>query len=207
MNSLSLPLRFALRELRGGLVGLRLLAICLALGVAALAGVGSLSSAIVTALNAQGQAILGGDVAVTLTQRDADPAELDAFGAFGDVGRVVRMRAMASRPDGTESLLGELKAVDATYPFYGAVRLTSGRPLGLALAGSSVVVDPAALDRLRARIGDMVIIGDATLRISGTLAEEPDKVGEGFTLGPTLLMSQASFAATGLQQRSQRRLR
>ena len=40
-----IALRFAIRELRGGLTGLRLLAVCLFLGVAALSGVGSLSAA------------------------------------------------------------------------------------------------------------------------------------------------------------------
>jgi putative ABC transport system permease protein len=38
----SLALRLALRDLRGGLSGLRLLAVCLFLGVLALAAVGSL---------------------------------------------------------------------------------------------------------------------------------------------------------------------
>ena len=47
---MSLALRLALRELRGGLTGLRLLAVCIVLGVTALAGVGSLSSAITQGL-------------------------------------------------------------------------------------------------------------------------------------------------------------
>lgn len=200
MQKLGLPLRFALRDLRGGLRGLRLLAICLFLGVAAIAGVGSLSTAIVTALSEKGQAILGADVDVTITQRRASPGELAALRSFGAVGEVVRMRAMASRPDAAESVLGELKAVDGTYPFYGNVRLASGVPLADALAGNSVVVDPAALDRLRLAVGDSVSMGSAKLRIAGVLAEEPDKVGEGFTLGPTLLMSLGTLDATGLRQ-------
>ncbi len=52
---MNLPLRLALRELRGGLNGLRLLALCLILGVAALAGVGSLASAITQGLSERGQ--------------------------------------------------------------------------------------------------------------------------------------------------------
>lgn len=196
----SLPLRMALRDLRGGLAGLRLLAVCLFLGVAALAGVGSLSTAIVTALSDKGQTILGGDVEATLTQRQATEAEMAAFREFGTVGEVVRMRAMASRLDGAESVLGELKAVDGTYPFYGRVRLESGLPLGEALAGGGLVVDRAALDRLNVRVGDTVTVGDTRVRITGVLAEEPDKVGEGFTLGPTLLMSLETLSRTGLRQ-------
>src|SRR5690606_27521131 len=65
---------------------------------------------------------------------------------------------------------------------------------------SGLVVDQAALDRLGARIGDTVGVGDARVRITGVLAEEPDKVGEGFTLGPTLLMSLETLDKTGLRQ-------
>lgn len=197
---MNLPLKLALRDLRGGLAGLRLLAVCLFLGVAALAGVGSLSTAIVTSLSEKGQSILGGDVDVALTQRQASEAEIAAFRGFGSVGEVVRMRAMASRLDGAESVLGELKAVDGTYPFYGSVRLEGGRPLADALKSNGLVVDQAALDRLGARIGDTVGVGDARVRITGVLAEEPDKVGEGFTLGPTLLMSLETLGQTGLRQ-------
>jgi putative ABC transport system permease protein len=195
-----LPLRLALRDLRGGLAGLRLLAVCLFLGVAALTGVGSLSATITTALSEKGQSILGADVEVTMTQRAATRAEIDAFRAAGEVGEVVRMRAMATRLDGGESVLGELKAVDSSYPHYGRVRLDGGRPLAQALAGNGVVVDAAALERLDVAVGDTVTIGEARLTIAGTLAEEPDKVGEGFTLGPTLLMSLASLDATRLRQ-------
>src|SRR5690606_2604519 len=111
-----------------------LLAICLFLGVAALAGVGSLSAAILASISERGQAILGGDVEVTVTQRQVSAAEMAALREFGSVREVVRMRALAVRLDGAQSVLGELKAVDGTYPFYGQVRLESGVPLARALA-------------------------------------------------------------------------
>jgi putative ABC transport system permease protein len=196
---LPLPLRLALRDLRGGLSGLRLLAICLFLGVAALAGVGSLSSAIVAGLSEQGQSILGGDVQVTVSQREATPDELAAFGRFGRVSHITRMRAMASRPDGAESVLVELKGVDAAYPLFGDFRLQPGalRPRP---AGAEVAVGPELAERLSLRIGDAVRIGAANLRIIGFIAEEPDRVGQGFTLGSTALVDRAGLAATGLVQ-------
>src|SRR4051812_41907737 len=101
----------ALRDLRGGVAGLRLLAVCLFLGVLALAGVGSLSAAIVAALAERGQEILGGDVQLVVAQRPATVEELAAFEREGRVSHVVRMRAMAARPDGEESVLVELKGV------------------------------------------------------------------------------------------------
>ena len=79
---MSLPLRLAIRDLRGGLTGLRLLAVCLFLGVAALAGVGSLSSAIVGGIAGEGQRILGGDIEVRVSQREASQEELQFLQDF-----------------------------------------------------------------------------------------------------------------------------
>lgn len=196
---MSLPLRLAIRDLRGGLAGLRLLAICLFLGVAALAGVGSLSSAIVAGLAERGQAILGGDIQVSVSQRAATPAEVGAFRALGRVSHIARMRAMAARLDGAESILVELKGVDEAYPLYGEFRLQPGA-LKARPSGNDVAIGPELADRLSLRVGDSLRIGNTSLRIIGLIAEEPDRVGQGFTLGSTALVDRAGLSATGLVQ-------
>ena len=195
-----LGLRLALRELRGGLTGLRLLAVCLFLGVAALAGVGSLSNAIVAGISTQGQAILGGDVEVRVTHRTATPEERAAFAGFGSVSETVRMRAMVRKADSDESVLGELKGVDEAYPLYGRFRLENGAALHPTLQGATAVIAPALADRLDLEVGDIVEVGSARLRIAGIIAEEPDRAGEGFTLGPTILVSLDTLPRTGLIQ-------
>ena len=196
---MNLPLRLALRDLRGGLQGLRLLAICLFLGVAALAGVGSLSSAIVSGLAERGQSILGGDIQLSVTQREASADELAAFAREGRLSHITRMRAMAARLDGAESILVELKGVDAAWPLYGDFRLQPGalRPRP---SGAEVAIGSELADRLSVRIGDRIRIGAAELRIIGFIAEEPDRVGQGFTLGSTALTDRAGLTATGLVQ-------
>jgi putative ABC transport system permease protein len=191
--------RLALRDLRGGLIGLRLLAICLFLGVAALAAVGSLSSAIVAELSSRGGMILGGDLQLSVVQRAAEPAELAAFKAVGKVSETVRMRAMASTLDAQTSLLIELKGVDAAYPLYGALRLHKGA-LAARPSGTDVVVAPALAERMKLRPGSHIRIGEAQLRVVGIIAEEPDRVGEGFTLGPVAITDMSGIAATKLVQ-------
>jgi putative ABC transport system permease protein len=190
-------LRLALRDLRGGLTGLRLLAVCLFLGVAALAGVGSLSSAIVTGLAGQGQSILGGDIQVRMAQRAATPEELAAFEREGRVSHVTRMRAMAARLDGSESVLVELKGVDSAYPLYGDLSLKAGAAAEPP-TGSQVAIGPELAERLGVSVGDSIRIGEAQLRVIGLIAEEPDRVGQGFTLGATALVDRAGIDSTGL---------
>jgi putative ABC transport system permease protein len=195
----NLPLRLALRDLRGGLTGLRLLAVCLFLGVMALAGVGSLSSAIVAGLAERGQSILGGDIQLSVAQREATLEELAAFRRLGTVSHITRMRAMAARIDGSESILVELKGVDDSYPLYGDFRLQSGA-LAARPSGNQVAIGPELADRLNLRVGHELRIGEARLRIIGLVAEEPDRVGQGFTLGSTALVDRAGLAATQLVQ-------
>ncbi|MFM9852875.1 MAG: ABC transporter permease [Sphingomonadaceae bacterium] len=191
--------RFALRDLRGGLLGLRLLAICLFLGVAALASVGSLSSAIVAELSARGGSILGGDLQLSVVQRTAEPDELAAFKALGKTSETVRMRAMVSKSDGTANLLIELKGIDDAYPLYGVLRLQPGAIVSRP-AGNDIVVAPALAERLTLKPGSMIRIGEAEFRVAGIIADEPDRVGEGFTLGPVAIADMKGIAATKLVQ-------
>jgi putative ABC transport system permease protein len=189
----------ALRDMRGGLKGLRLLIACLFLGVAGLAGVGSLGRAITAELDARGREILGGDIEMRVAQREATPTERAAFAAQGILSESIRLRAMASRPDATASVLAELKSVDARWPLYGALRLAPGaiapRPTGLDAA-----VAPALAERLSLGVGDRIRVGETQLRIIGLIAEEPDRVGEGFTLGPSILVTRQGLDATRLVQ-------
>ena len=67
--------RFARRELRGGLRGFRIFLACLALGVAAIAAVGTVRSAIEAGLSNEGAALLGGDAELDFTYRFATPEE------------------------------------------------------------------------------------------------------------------------------------
>lgn len=189
----------ALRDMRGGLKGLRLLIICLFLGVAGLAGVGSLGRAITAELDARGREILGGDIELRVSQREATADERAAFARLGTLSETIRLRAMASRPDATASVLAELKSVDGRWPLYGRVTLAPGA-IGTRPAGLDTVVAPALAERLSLRIGDRVKVGEAQLRVIGMIADEPDRVGEGFALGPSILVSREGLDATRLVQ-------
>jgi putative ABC transport system permease protein len=76
-------LRLALRDLRGGLSGLGLLWLCLAVAVAGLAAVTSLASSIDRSISANGRALLGGDLLLSVAQRDAGNDERAAIDALG----------------------------------------------------------------------------------------------------------------------------
>lgn len=198
--------RIARRDLDPRLKGLRLLFICLLLGVATLAGIGSLASAITTALADQGQEILGGDVEIAISQREATEEELRLFRETGRLGETVRMRAMArihaaedAAGAGPDALLVELKGVDSAYPLYGTLTLASGATYR-GLDPTEVLIDRALARRLQLDSGDAVTFGEAEFRIRDLVDREPDRVGEGFTLGPVAIVSMEGLRRTHLIQ-------
>jgi putative ABC transport system permease protein len=208
VNDIFLALRFARREMRSGFSGFRIFFACLVLGVAAVAGVGSLSSALLTGLASEGRTLLGGDVAVHLVHRTADAKELQFLKARGRVSETIAMRAMAyalknGRED--ERQLIELKAVDGAYPLYGAVELAPASSLRNALACDAasepvcgVAVEQTLLDRLHLPVGGLLRIGSENFRITAVLTGEPDRISGGFSLGPHALVSEQGLAHTGL---------
>ena len=162
-----LPLRFALRDLRGGLRGFHVFIACIALGCMAIAGIGSLASSLADGLARQGQVILGGDLSFTLVQREATPTELAFLQGRGTVSSAATLRAMARDRDGNATLV-EIKAVDGAYPLFGAAALDPAGPLGGRAAQRDGVygaaADPTLLARLELKPGARLTIGNATLR-------------------------------------------
>jgi putative ABC transport system permease protein len=192
--------RLARRELKTRFRGLRLLLVCLFLGVGAIAAIGSLTTSISQELAARGQVILGGDVEFQTAQRRADADERAAMNRLGRVSELVRLRSMAVR-DGNgalETVPIELKAVDGRYPLYGSLTLKGAvaRPL----AADQSWVSAALADRMNLKTGDAVRFGGATFRVVGIIADEPDRLSGGFSLGPVAIISLAGLERTKLIQ-------
>ncbi|WFU17140.1 ABC transporter permease [Bradyrhizobium sp. CB3481] len=199
----SLALRYALRELRGGLRGFYVFIACIALGVMAIAGVGSVAASLSEGLEREGRTLLGGDVAFSLIQREAKPEEIAFLRARGQVSVAATLRVMARSSDGRLALV-ELKAVDGNYPMLGDVTLEPRMPMADVLAerdgAFGAAVDSTLLARLDLKIGDRITIGNATLQIRSVVVTEPDKLAGNVGLGPRVLVSEPALRATGLLQ-------
>jgi putative ABC transport system permease protein len=199
----SLALRYALRELRGGLRGFYVFIACIALGVMAIAGVGSVAASLDEGLAREGRTLLGGDVAFSLIQREAKPDEVAFLRSRGQVSVAATLRGMARTGDGRLALV-ELKAVDGGYPMLGELTLDPKMPMGDLLAerdgAFGAAADSTLLARLDLKIGDRVSIGSATFQIRSVVSTEPDKLAGGVGFGPRFLVSEAGLRATELLQ-------
>ncbi|MGO1119730.1 ABC transporter permease [Rhodovibrionaceae bacterium A322] len=212
--SFSQALRFSRRELRAGLGGFRIFLACLFLGVAAIAGVSSLSEAMLAGLNQNGQALLGGDVELRLNHRQTTAEEQAWITENSDrISRTAQLRTMArSVADPSQRRLVELKAVDDLYPLFGEFRSQTNRQTDGVLNADlqaliaprngvyGAIVDEGLLARLDLELGDMMALGELDFQVRGTVAWEPDRASRGFTLGPRVVVPLESLAATELEQ-------
>jgi putative ABC transport system permease protein len=199
----SLSLRYALRELRGGLRGFYVFIACVALGVMAIAGVGSVAASLGGGLAREGRALLGGDVAFSLIQREAKPDEVAFLRTRGQVSIAATLRAMARTGDDRLALV-EIKAVDAQYPMVGELTLNPKMPIGDVLAerdgAFGAAVDSTLLARLDLKLGDRVSVGNAAFELRSVVNTEPDRLAGGLGFGPRFLISEQALRATGLLQ-------
>lgn len=203
--SLAIASRFALRELRGelrgGLRGFRIFLGCLALGVAAIAAVGSVRASIEAGLARDGAALLGGDAEAEFTYRFAredESAWLDSIAVR--VSETVDFRSMAvvPRAAGAARGLTQVRAVDDLYPLIGAVTLDPPMPLATALDDYGAVMERVLADRLALRPGDQFRLGDQLFTLRALLLRYPDNAAAGFGLGPRTVVRTADLAQSGL---------
>ena len=201
--------RLARRDLSARFRGLRLLLVCLFLGTMALTAIGSLTAAIEQELSSRGGELLGGDLQVSVWQRGLTQDERRALAAKGLISEGTRLQAMARQGDMAVPV--ELKAIDAAYPLYGALTLEDGRNVGNPHLDEAWLSRDAA-DRLGAEKGARIAIGTETLTVGGIIASEPDRLGEGFQFGPTVIVdarlpAKAGLLAPGSMYRTKARLK
>src|SRR5579863_1089347 len=171
----SMILRLALRDFRGGFSGFFIFLACLALGVAAITGVGAIAHALSDGLAQKGRVILGGDIAFDLVQREATQDEIEVLSRNGRLSSVALMRAMARAQNG-QSALVEIKAVDKLYPVEGSLAFDPPSRLADVLASRDgaygAAADPMLAARLGLKLGDRFMIGAQAFILRANLSSE-----------------------------------
>ena len=198
-----------MRDFRAG--ELRLLLVAVTLAVAALTAVGFFADRLERGLARDARQMLGGDAIVSSDQPPPqafiDEARARALSiatttSFPSMGR-------ASEAQGGQSRLVAVKAVSDAYPLRGRLKLKNDPSAAvLDAAGApdpgTVWVDDSLLGALQLKIGDALLLGDATLKIARLIVIEPDR-GAGFmSFAPRVMLNHVDLAATGLVQPASR---
>ncbi len=196
-----MALRLAWRETRADWRRFTYFFVCIALGVAALVGVGLFAANMDRAIQREARSLLAADVELR-TARPLTPEGETILSRLDGRGiarmHVSELVAMAAASAGTQLI--ELKAVELGYPFYGTLRADPEDAPAALFGGSQVLAEETLLIRLGLKVGGMLKIGQADFRIAGVLKKEPDRAAGAFSFGPRVLMSRTSLDATQLVQ-------
>jgi len=122
-------------------------------------------------------------------------AELARYHEFYSVVRTM---------DDSASVLSLLKVVEKGYPFYGEVKLQSGRPFHEVLSPGRVVVGPSFLHRMGLAVGDTIQVGHTTLSIQDVVLSEPDRPIRMLSFGPRVFIDYRDLQALGLLETGSR---
>jgi putative ABC transport system permease protein len=185
--------KLARRDLTGGVGGLWLLFVCLAIAVAGLAAVTSLASSIRSTIDQNASGLLGGDLVLSVAQRSAAPGERAAMASLGKVSESTTLRSTAEANG--QTALVELSGVDRGWPAAGAVTFAAGRMPDKA---SQAAVGQELAERYGLAPGGRLRVGFADFVVSGIITELP--APSGFALAPPVLVSRDGLRRTGLVQ-------
>ena len=197
------------RDLRSG--ELRLLVLAVTLAVAALTAVGFFADRLQGGMQRDARQLLGGD-AVIVSDNPPPPAfEAKARGLGLQVVETLGFPTMARATEarGGASKLVALKVVAPGYPLRGRLRVAT-QPEGAGdltrdiPAPGQAWVEAPLLEALGLALGDELLLGDASLRVTRLIVNEPDR-GAGFmNFSPRVMVHRADLAATGLVQPASR---
>lgn len=199
---ISLSFRYAVRDMRGAFASLRIVLLCLVLGVAAIAAVQVTSRSILSGIERDGRTILGGDVMVRNIYNPATPDLMAWFAKRGGVmTETIETRAMLANTQTRDNTLVELKAVAAGYPLYGTFETDAGNDIQALLADGGIVLDPALAQKLNVTKGDTISLGGKSFTVRALIVREPDRASTSqFGLAPRAMIASGDLAATGLTQ-------
>jgi putative ABC transport system permease protein len=189
---------------------LRLLLMAVVLAVAALTAVGFFADRLQSGLRRDAGQLLGGDwvlrsdhplPTVYRERAQRDGLEWTESASFPSMAR-------GQGAQGDKTRLVAVKAVGAHYPLRGTLSVviaagSQAGAVGTPPAGT-VWVDTAVIDALGLRIGDSLMLGDATLRVGGTITLEPDRDTGFLSFAPRVMLNQLDLPATGLIQPASR---
>ena len=201
--------RSLLRDLRAG--ELRLLIVAVTLAVAALTAVGFFADRLKGGLQRDALQLLGGDAVVRSDQLTpgAFIAKAKSLGLKSAASVTFPTMARATDADGGASKLVAFKAVPTGYPLRGNLVVSEkldapAQKTRDIPAPGTAWVDASLLDALGLKIGQTLLMGDASFQVARIIVQEPDR-GAGFiSFSPRAMINQVDVAAPGLIQPASR---
>jgi putative ABC transport system permease protein len=197
--------RMALREIRSSWRRLLFFFICIAIGVASIVALRSLIQGMRAALTAEAQAVMAADFVVSTNRQFSDRvlttlAAEEGAGHIAERVETIEVSTMVRPADPRRPItkMVELRAVPASFPFYGRIVMRDREYSHSLLNGRGVIVRPELLAQLGLTVGDKILIGTQEFEIRGVVTSEPGRRLGTFSLGPRVFIDRNDLDSTGL---------
>lgn len=195
-------LRIALRELRRPGVGIAALFATLVFAATILLLTVNLTQSVRDGMRQSAQQTIGGDISLRLFHRAPTPEEITFLETKGTLSLSVEQRVMVRSSHDSTPVLSELKAIDQTYPLYGALSLAPDIALEDALMSKDdlpgAVVGSELLEQGKYAIGDQIMLGDQPFQIRAVITTEPERKFRLFSLGPRIIVGLDRYRGNSL---------
>lgn len=211
MNNIKLAISMLARDWRAG--EWRVLLIALVLAVGSISTVGLFSDRVRQALQQEAHSLLGADLRIN-SIRPVPPAYRSEA-----QNRGLRVVSTATFPSmvthDSDSLLGEIQALEDGYPLRGKIEITaaddnamlsnSDKPVQGYIAQAvpargTVWADERLMRRMDVQLGDELILGSLRLRLAARVIKDVDQSVSFASVAPRVHLNMADLAATGLVQ-------
>ncbi|MEO8440324.1 MAG: FtsX-like permease family protein [Spartobacteria bacterium] len=190
--------RMAWRDSRSSRRRLLLFSISISLGVAALVAIGLFRASLSQAIDDQARALLGADLVVE-SSRPFTREQEQMLHSLGETqAREVRFRTMAFFPKSGGTRLVAVRALGGDFPFYGKMETAPPGAAQTFREGGAAVPEESLLLQFRARPGDPIKIGEATLTIAGALTRMPGEASPAASFAPRVYIPLQDLTQTNL---------
>ncbi|PSV90461.1 ABC transporter permease [Photobacterium iliopiscarium] len=187
--------RWAWREIRQG--QLWLVTLALSLIIACVFALSALVSRVEAIIVDQGRSALTAD-SVLISSQPIDLSQLKALSTDAvKVAQQIRFGTMAFSDNGMQ--LVSVKAVDSVFPLRGELNLQSADAALLEhhVKPQQLWLAERLFSLLNVKVGDVLMLGDAELKISGRITQDPELSFNPFSQMPTVFINQQDIEAVG----------
>ena len=194
-NNRSFVVRWAWREIRQG--QLWLVTLALSLIIACVFALSALVSRVEAIIVDQGRSALTAD-RVLVSSQPVDASQLQALPTDAvKVSQQTRFGTMAFSDNGMQ--LVSVKAVDSGFPLRGELSLQSADTALLEhhVKPNQLWLAERLFSLLNVKVGDVLMLGDAELKISGRITQDPELSFNPFSQMPTVFINQQDIEAVG----------
>ena len=194
-NNRSFIVRWAWREIRQG--QLWLVTLALSLIIACVFALSALVSRVEAIIVDQGRSALTAD-SVLVSSQPIDLSQLKTLSTDAvKVAQQIRFGTMAFSDNGMQ--LVSVKAVDSGFPLRGELNLQSADTALLEhhVKPQQLWLAERLFSLLNVKVGDVLMLGDAELTVSGRITQDPELSFNPFSQMPTVFINQQDIEAVG----------